>query len=273
LTLQVFVPARSAQPMANPDRQSLIADRLARAMAQQRLHLLYQPEFDLLSGEVTVVEALCRWTDEELGTVAPHEFIPVAEANGLIAQLGQYVLQHVLHDLPALVGRWPQLRVAVNVSVIELEEPGFAAGLQHWLQAPHSFRARHLELEITESVFQRDTERVVRLVQSLRAGGVAIALDDFGTGHSSLSRLHELPFDKIKLDQSFVRALEHPMARSIVRGMQRLADDFERTLVAEGVETPAQLQHLLAAGCHFAQGYLLCRPVRIHELPERLDLK
>ncbi len=253
-------------PTRAETRLSRVAQRLAHALAQGGLQVVYQPQIDLPGGQVVSFEALCRWHDEALGPVAPDEFIAVAEARGLIVRLGQAMLQGVLADLPQLLARWPAARVAVNVSGVELAQPDFSARLQAALQDADPAWAQHLELEVTESVFHHDVPTVRQHLQALRALGLTVAIDDFGTGQSSLSRLHTLPFDKIKLDRSFVQALADPMVQAIVRAMAQLADSFSRSLVVEGVETREQLQQLVQLGCGGAQGYLLGRPMALPEL-------
>jgi len=249
-------------------RQARVAHRLAHALSQQSLQVAYQPELDLRTRQLASLEALCRWHDDELGMVAPDEFIAVAEARGLVVQLGQFMLDRVLKDLPAVLQRWPQARVAVNVSGLELARPDFALRTDASIRNVDPALAKHLELEVTESVFHHDLPTVRQNLEALRDLKITIAIDDFGTGQSSLARLHTLPFDKIKLDRSFVLALDNPMVQAIVRAMAQLADNFSRTLVVEGVETPAQLQQLMQLGCRMAQGYLLCRPAALQDLPD-----
>jgi len=251
-------------------RQNRVANRLTEALAQGGLALVYQPEIDLLTRELTSLEALCRWHDEELGPVAPDEFIAVAEARGLIVQIGAYLLDKVLTDLPALLQRWPQARVAINVSGLELALPDFSERVIARIQATDAALAKHLELEVTESVFHHNVPVVRKNLQALREVGLTIAIDDFGTGQSSLARLHTLPFDKIKLDRSFVQALEDPMVQAIVKAMVQLTEQFSRTLVVEGIETAEQMRHLLDLRCRVGQGYLLCRPCALQELPTEL---
>lgn len=251
-------------------RQARVADRLAHALSHQGLQLVYQPEADLRTCQLLSLEALCRWHDEELGLVAPDEFVAVAEARALVAPLGQYMLSRVLQDLPSVLRRWPQARVAVNVSGLELAQPDFAARTGAVIDRVDPALARHLELEVTESVFHHDLPTVRQNLQALRDMHVSVAIDDFGTGQSSLSRLHTLPFDKIKLDRSFVQALDNPMVQAIVRAMAQLAEGFSRSLVVEGVETAEQLHQLLQLGCRVGQGYWLCRPAALHDLPDSL---
>jgi diguanylate cyclase len=249
-------------------RQERVAYRLAHALSQKGLQVAYQPELDLRTQQLVSLEALCRWHDDELGMVAPDEFIAVAEARGLVVPLGEYMLNQVLTDLPTVLQRWPQARVAVNVSGVELARPDFAMRTSAAIRNVDPSLACHLELEVTESVFHHDLPTVRQNLEALRHLQITVAIDDFGTGQSSLARLHTLPFDKIKLDRSFVQALDNPMVQAIVHAMAQLAASFSRTLVVEGVETPAQLQQLMALGCHMAQGYLLCRPASLQNLPD-----
>lgn len=251
-------------------RQSQVANRLAQALSQGKLQVVYQPEVSLFSREITSLEALCRWDDAELGQVAPDEFIAVAEARGLIVALGEYMLRSVLADLPWVTQRWPEAKVAINASGLELALPDFAQRLRASLASTDIGLARHLELEVTESVFHHNVPVVNANLMSLRELGITIAIDDFGTGQSSLSRLHTLPFDKIKLDRSFVKALQAPMVQEIVKAMVQLTNTFSRTLVVEGIETREQLHQLVALGCHVGQGYLLCRPGALADLPAQI---
>jgi len=247
-------------------RAQRVAQRLAHALQHQGLTLVYQPELQLQPRQVLTFEALSRWHDDELGLVTPAEFIAVAEDHSLVRPLGQWVLQQVLHDLPLLRARWPGVRVAINVSGVELAHPEFARGVTHSLAQAPEVQASHLEFEVTESVFHHDVPTVLQNLQSLRALGVTVAIDDFGTGQSSLTRLHQLPFDKIKLDRAFVQSLDNPMVQAIVQAMVRLAQQFGLQLVVEGVETLAQLEQLQALGCPSVQGYLLGAPQALPSL-------
>jgi EAL domain-containing protein (putative c-di-GMP-specific phosphodiesterase class I) len=253
-------------------RLSLVAHRLEKAIAEGALKVHYQPEIDLDTQQVITLEALCRWNDLELNQVAPDEFIAVAEAKGLISQLGLEILRQVLQDLPSIIARWPQVRVAINVSGIELGQPHFA---KEFLQNVHSLNpdfANHLELELTESIFLYDHTTVRLNLETLSQAGLNIAIDDFGTGQSSLGRLHTLPFDKIKMDRSFVIALHDPMVQAIVKAMVNLTQQFGRDLVVEGLETTEQLTLLKGLGCHLAQGYLISQPKVLAELASNFVL-
>lgn len=263
-------PSAEFDPTRAETRQLRVAHRLAHALAHEGLQVVYQPEIDLQTRQVVSLEALCRWQDAELGPVAPDEFIAVAEARGLIVPLGEYMLAHALADLPEVLKRWPEVRVAVNVSGVELARSDFSLRVAAAIRTASPDLARHLEIEVTESVFHHDLPTVRQHLQALREEGLTVAIDDFGTGQSSLARLHTLPFDKIKLDRSFVQALDNPMVQAIVRAMAQLAEGFSRTLVVEGVETPGQLEHLASLGCRMVQGYLLGRPAALAELPETI---
>lgn len=256
-------PAAPA-PAAVVARAQKVAQRLAHALHHGSLSVVYQPQLQLQPRQVLSFEALSRWHDEELGLVTPSEFIAVAEDSGLVPALGHHVLQQVLTDLPTLQARWPGVRVAVNVSGVELADPDFAARVVHTLGEAGA--AAQLEFEVTESVFHHDMPTVLQNLQALRDRGLTVAMDDFGTGQSSLARLHQLPFDKIKLDRAFVQALDKPMVQAIVQAMAQLTRQFGLQLVVEGVETQAQLQTLQGLGCPVVQGYLLGAPQPLQTL-------
>ena len=224
---------------------------LARAVRSQSLELAYQPIVDLASGEATGVEALARWTlDGEV--VPPSEFIPLAEASGLISELGAWVLERACADVAPL-----PLRVSVNVSAVQLRSAGFTAQVANVL-ARTGLPPDRLTLELTESVVVDDVAAVSEVFTALRTLGVRIAVDDFGTGFSSLASLAELPVDALKLDRSFIVAMGEREA--LVAGVISLADRLGLPIVAEGIETPEQLSALRRLGCGYGQGYHLGRP-------------
>ena len=261
-------PAQPVPPGTSdaPARRERVRARLQYALDHDGLAVVYQPEIDVQAQRVTSVEALARWQDAELGPVSPQEFIEVAEWSGLIIPLGRMMFSRVLADLPALTERWPQIRVAINFSLRELAEPDFQEWLHKRLSGTAARWRQHLELEVTETVFQQVTPALQHTMQSLREMGMTLAIDDFGTGHSSLARLHTLPFDKIKLDRLFVQEMRAPMVRFIIQSMAALAAEFDRTLVVEGVETPEQQAQLLALGCAVQQGYLQQAPLPLAQL-------
>jgi diguanylate cyclase (GGDEF)-like protein/PAS domain S-box-containing protein len=239
------------------ERAELEAD-LRRAVAEERLHLHFQPQFDLASGRLVGAEALLRWTDPARGTVSPGDFIPIAEETGLIDSLGRWVLATACREAT----RWPDsVRVAVNVSPAQFHAGDLIESVSAILDET-GLAPDRLELEITEGVFMRDSEVTRRTLMDLKALGVRITLDDFGTGYSSLSYLRRMPLDKIKVDHSFVAALGHdPAAHALVRSIIGLAKVLGFETNAEGVETNAQAHMLRDEGCQEVQGYYFGRPV------------
>ncbi|MDB5514847.1 MAG: Diguanylate cyclase [Tardiphaga sp.] len=233
-------------------RRSIEAD-LRRAMAEGGFELHYQPVVDLSTNEVTGCEALLRWRHAERGMISPAEFIPVAEHTGLIIELGEWVL----HTACAEAATWPDpIRLAVNVSPVQFRTGTLALKVASALAAS-GLPADRLEIEITEAVLIRDDDAALAVLHQLRDLGVHIALDDFGTGYSSLSYLQRFPFDKIKIDRSFIRDItESGGSSSIVRAVVNIATEQNMVTTAEGVETQQQLDLLRALGCNQMQGFL-----------------
>lgn len=236
------------------DQALQLEQALRRALSRQQLDVHYQPKVDLRTGQLHSLEALVRWQDEELGQVAPAQFIPMAETLGLIHQLGQQVLRQVCHQLH----HWGPFAVpvAVNISAKELADPLFLPQLKHTL-AETAVDPRLLELEITESCLlpERATQ-TQQVLQQLRQLGIRLAIDDFGTGYSSLSYLRHLPINSLKIDRSFIKSLpDNTSDRQITSAIIAMANALSLDVVAEGVETQAQQEFLLAAGCRFGQGY------------------
>jgi diguanylate cyclase (GGDEF)-like protein len=238
-------------------RRKLEADLLL-AISNDAFQLHYQPIIDLHSGDVVVCEALLRWNHADLGPISPAVFIPLAESSGAISQLGAWVLERACQDAVL----WPShIKVAVNLSAMQFQSGQLFETIGAIL-AHSGLPANRLELEITESVLLRDDATTLDLLHRLRALGLSIALDDFGTGYASLSYLRSFPFDKIKIDQSFIRDLpSQSECVAIVRAVTDLATTLGMKTVAEGVETQDHLARVQAAGCDQAQGYLLSRPV------------
>ncbi|MDP1028160.1 EAL domain-containing protein [Sphingomonas sp. KR1UV-12] len=231
---------------------------LREAVAQGQFTLAFQPIFDLKADRIGGFEALLRWQHPTRGWLSPTEFIPVAEETGLIVPIGEWVMREACRTAI----RWPEhVRIAVNVSALQFRSPGFQSVVLQALAAS-GLEPRRLEVEITESVFLDGEGPVVALLHRLRAMGVRIALDDFGTGYSSLSYLRSFPFDKIKIDRSFVIPVaEDKSAAAIVQAIIDLAAALKTDTTAEGVETEEQLAALRAQGCGTIQGYLFSRPV------------
>jgi diguanylate cyclase (GGDEF)-like protein len=238
-------------------RRALETDlRLALARGEFLLH--YQPVVDLASGKVTTFEALLRWQHPDRGLVPPSEFVRLAEEIGLIVPIGEWVLRRACADAAA----WPAgARVAVNISPVQFRGQALVAAVQTALSMS-GLPASRLEVEITETLMLENTEVTLGTLHRLRNLGVRVAMDDFGTGYSSLSYLRTFPFDKIKIDRSFVRNLPNePDSQAIIRAIAELGQSLGMTTTAEGVETREQLTSLLAGGCQEVQGYLFSKPV------------
>ncbi|MGI4938949.1 MAG: putative bifunctional diguanylate cyclase/phosphodiesterase [Janthinobacterium lividum] len=235
---------------------------LRNAMARHEFHLHYQPICDAATGGVIGVEALLRWQHPQRGMVSPAEFIPVAEDTGLIQNIGRWVLREACAQMQAWRRSNPEvpLRLSVNASGKELLDLRFVQDVRDAL-ATTGFYPQWLQIEVTESVFLQQAELVGEVLSRLRALGIRIALDDFGTGYSSLGYLSRYPMDVVKIDRSFVaEMLAQPRMRAIVETVIRLGQAMRLDVVAEGIETEAQLLALRAAGCGYVQGYLLGRP-------------
>lgn len=237
---------------------------LREAIARQEFELHYQPVVNVGDGRVLGFEALLRWNHAARGLISPGEFIPVAEQTGLIVLIGEWVLQQA-----CLAARsWPaELKVAVNVSAMQLRQRNFFDTVVKALAISH-LSPRRLEIEITESAILDEHDNIAATLQRLRDIGISIALDDFGTGFSSFSHLRRLPCDRIKIDRSFVGAIdgESDGARAIVRSMVGLGRALHLDVVAEGVETQGQLDIMRAEGCTEIQGYLVSRPLPLAEI-------
>jgi diguanylate cyclase (GGDEF)-like protein/PAS domain S-box-containing protein len=241
---------------------------LRTAFANDEFRLHYQPSIDIVSNKVTGFEALLRWNHPERGEISPTEFVPIAENIGLISQIGEWVLRQACME----AARWPDhIRLSVNLSPVQFKNSDLVHAVLMAL-ASSELPARRLELEITESVLLQENENNLATLHQLRALGVTIALDDFGTGYASLSYLRIFPFDRIKIDRSFVKELPgNSECVMIIRAMIELANGLNMATTAEGIESPEQLDHLWAAGCTEAQGYLFSRPRPATDIREMLN--
>ena len=241
-------------------RLALEAD-LHHALPRKELYVAYQPQIDLTNGRIVAVEALVRWRHTQLGEVTPSEFLPLAEEAGLISTIDTWVMQSACRQAQA----WrqaglPELRMAVNVSGRHLMHPRFAETVIQALKRS-SVVPTQLELEITEGVAVSEMREAITSLSRLRGLGVRIAIDDFGTGYSMLSRLRQLPLDTLKIDRSFISEIADPDEDApIISATIAMATSLGLEVVAEGVETQAQLDFLRRHGCHLAQGFLLSRP-------------
>ncbi|MGI4798469.1 MAG: putative bifunctional diguanylate cyclase/phosphodiesterase [Janthinobacterium lividum] len=248
-----FQPGMSAQLR----RQHAMEQDLRRALAEGQFVLHYQPQFDLRTGGMTGVEALLRWHHPEQGMIPPVEFIPLCEETGLIVLVGEWVLRAAC----AQAAQWPGMRLAVNLSPVQVRCPGLVALVAEVLRDT-GMAAGLLDLEITEGTLLHDTEHTLETLGGIRALGVGIVLDDFGTGYSSLSYLRRFPFEKLKIDHGFVaNVVEDAGAAAIVQAVAMLGRSLGMRVTAEGIETADQLACLEELGCDEGQGYLLGRPV------------
>lgn len=254
------------------DQALLLEQALRKALSLQQLEVYYQPKVDLQTGQINSLEALVRWHDKDLGEVAPSRFIPIAETLGLIHQLGLQVLRQVCHQLQ----QWAKLAVpvAVNISAKELADPAFLPQLIQIL-AETAVNPHFLELEITEScLLPERASQTQQVLQQLRQLGIRLAIDDFGTGYSSLSYLRHLPINSLKIDRSFIKALpDNTSDRQITSAIIAMANAMGLDVIAEGIETKAQQEFLLAAGCQFGQGYWFGKAVDQHATLQLLQNK
>jgi diguanylate cyclase (GGDEF)-like protein len=265
---------RGTYRMFDPEMDAIVQARrilerdMRTALVQNRFKLLYQPLVNLQTKKVTAFEALMRWHHPERGMVAPSEFIPVAEEIGLIVQLGEWALRQACREAMG----WPDyISVSVNLSPLQFAKGNLVATVMNAL-ASSGLPASRLELEITESVLLEKCERNIGILNQLRDLGVRISMDDFGTGYSSIGYLRSFQFDKIKIDQSFVRdLLVDKGSLAIVRAIAGLGVSFGMTTTAEGVETEEQMRCLNLEGCIEVQGYLYSKPVPAEEINGLLE--
>jgi EAL domain-containing protein (putative c-di-GMP-specific phosphodiesterase class I) len=236
---------------------------LRRALPAGEFELYYQPVVNLASSEISGFEALIRWNHPTEGIIPPAKFIPLAEEIGFIVPMGEWVIRQAC----ATAAQWPKnLQVAVNISAAQFRSPSL---LQHIVAAlaGSGLLPSRLEIEITETVLLQNRETTLEILHQLRALGVRIAMDDFGTGYSSLTYLQCFPFDKIKIDRSFVKDItENASSLNIVRAVAALASGMGMTTTAEGVETREQLDSITSEGCTEMQGFLFSKPLPAAEI-------
>ncbi len=237
------------------------------ALAQNQLHLVYQPQVDYRDHRVVGVEALLRWQHPQHGFVAPDLFIPLAEQNGTIIPIGEWILDQTCRQLREWHDQgFSDLRMAINLSTVQLHHSELPRVVNNLMQV-YRLPPKSLELEVTETGLMEDISTAAQHLLSLRRSGALIAIDDFGTGYSSLSYLKSLPLDKIKIDKSFVQdLLEDEDDATIVRAIIQLGKSLGMQVIAEGVETAEQEAYIIAQGCHEGQGYLYSKPLPAREL-------
>lgn len=260
--------------MAQQSAQTLPNLEVALRQAAERgeLQVLYQPVVNLLTGKISGMEALLRWNNPELGSVSPVTFIPVAEASGLIDGIGLWVLRKVCQDIRISLDRGFDIpHVAVNISPIQFRDPHL---IQHVQRALDDFRIEphRVHIEITESTLMDDVNRCESVLHALKEMGLRLCLDDFGTGYSSLSYLKRYPFNKVKIDQSFVRDMETNQADAvIVNVIIAMAHGLGLEVVAEGVETETQCEIMRTSACDEIQGFFFSRPVELEAIQALLS--
>lgn len=237
------------------------------ALAQNQLHLVYQPQVDYRDHSIVGVEALLRWQHPQHGFVAPDLFIPLAEQNGTIIPIGEWILDQSCRQLREWHDQgFSNLRMAINLSTVQLHHAELPRVVNNLMQV-YRLPPKSLELEVTETGLMEDISTAAQHLLSLRRSGALIAIDDFGTGYSSLSYLKSLPLDKIKIDKSFVQdLLEDEDDATIVRTIIQLGKSLGMQVIAEGVETAEQEAYIIAQGCHEGQGYLYSKPLPAREL-------
>jgi len=255
------------------ERKTLIEVELRKAIKNEELYLHYQPKFNLLTNELAGVEALIRWENPNLGFVPPMEFIPIAEDTGLISEIGNWVISEVLTQMDELRSYgYPLVKFSVNVSQRQFRNESFIPFIESSL-CQYNIKPHYLELEVTESVLE-NFELVIPKITALKELGVGLSIDDFGTGYSSLSLLKNLPFDTLKIDQSFVRDLiGNSKDLSLIKTIINIGKTFNLNVVAEGIETEEHLNLLGQLECPMGQGYYFSKPISATELEEKFFSK
>ena len=263
----------TAELNVRAERRLLLETALRRALEREELSLHYQPQVDLKSGRLVGMEALLRWQNPELGNVSPVEFIPIAEETGLILPIGDWVLREACRQIKAWHATkfsFSKMQVAVNISGKQLRQKDFPDRVRGVLSEAN-LEPRYLDLELTESLLMVDAEETGDIMHVLHDLGVSFSVDDFGTGYSSLAYLKRFPIDILKIDQSFVRDLAtDPNDVAIVKTIIAMAHTLGMRVIAEGVETYAQLEFLRRQGCDGSQGYYCSKPLAADDFTELL---
>ena len=255
---QEYIPGLS---IYSADRMSLESD-LRAALRNNEFVLHYQPQICLATDQVVGVETLIRWRHPKHGLLSPLHFIPTAEENGLIVEIGRWVLREACQQCRRWIdARQAALRIAINISALEFRQADFVEQVRTILNET-GIAPSHIELELTESIVMHNVGAVLAILNELKRMGIFLAIDDFGTGFSSLNYLRRFPIDRLKIDQSFVQGIDHiPANESIVRAITSLAHNLSMEVVAEGAESDAELAILKACQCNEAQGYWFAKPM------------
>ncbi len=260
---QLYSPAMNEQA----SEQLMLETELRRALEREELRLYFQPQVSLVTGEIVGMEALLRWERPGQGIVPPNRFLPLAEESGLILPIGERVMETAARQNKAWQDEGlPPIQMAVNIAHRQFQQQDLTR-LVGKVLCDTGLEPRWLELELTEGIFVTDTDKAVRIIGELKNIGVKLSIDDFGTGYSSLSYLKRFAVDTLKIDRSFIMGIpqdEDDVA--ITLAIISMAQSLRLSLVAEGVETPAQMDFLRQAGCTSMQGYLFSRPVPAEEM-------
>ncbi len=264
----------TSEMQTHSNRVMLIDSALRKALVKEQMQLVYQPQIDLKTQKIVGAEALLRWHHPELGQISPAEFIPIAEENGLILSLGDWVLRTALTTAkPWLTIADADFLIAVNLSALQFRQAGLADSVLATLKA-QDFPPQNLELELTERSTMENPESAIAMINTLNQFGIKFSIDDFGTGYSSLSYLKRFKLYKLKIDQSFVRDMtEDPEDHAIVRTIITMAQSLGLITIAEGVETEAQQDLLFDLGCNESQGYFTGKPMPAEEFTQLLKLQ
>ncbi len=254
-------------------RVMAIETGLQSAIEKNELRVTYQPKVDIQTGKIIGAEALVRWISGDLGFVGPDQFISIAERTGQIIQIGEWVLKQACSQAAIWKNKYGfDFRMAVNMSIKQIHDSDMRETTKEAL-SESGLTANCLTLELTENMVMENAESNIELLRGLKELGIKLSIDDFGTGYSSLSYLQRFPLDELKIDRSFIEEIDSENARApIVRAMVSLAHDLEMSVVAEGIETDTQLQHMRGLECELYQGYLRSKPVVADAFEELLDL-
>lgn len=262
----IYEPEMNTSP-----EEYILETKLRKAIREEKMKLHYQPKIDAHSNKMVGMEALIRWTDDELGYVPPNKFIPLAEERGLITIIGEWVLETVAKQIKAWEERnYTIVRVAINISPVHFNESTFVESVKRILQET-DVNPTYIELEITENCMMHHTKEVIQTLTQLKEMGITISIDDFGTGYSSLNYLQKFPIDTLKIDQSFVRDLTpEGEGEAMVAAIIKLAHALKLHVVAEGVEREEELHILKKYGCDMIQGYYYSKPLPVDEIMDKM---
>ena len=265
-------PKNTTQLSDSRDRLSLQSD-LARAIAERQLLLVYQPKLDLKSGLFTGVEALIRWHHPKKGMVSPDQFIPMAEENGLMQCITEWVVAEGAMFAKTLCSKRPEMCVSVNITAQDVERTDFVTFVNRVVRE-QGILPSQLCLEVTESGLIEDTDNVIASLSELSSAGLKLSIDDFGTGYSTLKQLQHLPVDEMKIDRSFVSGLaSNEKNQAMVKSMIDMGARMGLRVVAEGVESYREMRWLQTMGCHEVQGFFISRPLSGQDLLQFIDMR